>query len=145
MLTGEQLRAGRAMVGWDQSELAEKANVSLKTIKRMEATSGQIKARSTSTWSVKNALEIAGIEFLDGGGDWRSRGDGVRFSKDRTAKVRRAVIEAMTGPLDADLQTLAEEDDDFFERPIGEVVEKIMSKMRENLTDELQRILRRDS
>jgi DNA-binding XRE family transcriptional regulator len=72
MLTGEQLRAGRAMLGWDQSELAEKADVSLKTIKRMEATSGRIDARST--WSVKNALEIAGIEFLDGDGDWRTRG-----------------------------------------------------------------------
>ena len=79
MLTGEQLRAGRAMLGWDQSELAEKANVSLKTIKRMEATSGQINARST--WSVKNALEIAGIEFLGGDGDWRTRGDGVLSAK----------------------------------------------------------------
>ena len=143
MLTGEQLRAGRAMIGWDQSELAEKANVSLKTIKRMEATSGFINARST--WSVKNALEIAGIEFLDGDGNWRTRGDGVRFSKDRTAKVRRAVVEAMTGSLDVDLQMLAEDDDDFFERPMDEIVEKIASRIRGSLTDQLQRILRRDS
>jgi transcriptional regulator with XRE-family HTH domain len=143
MLTGEQLRAGRAMLGWDQLELAEKANVSLKTIKRMEATSGHINARST--WSVKNALEIAGIEFLDGDGDWRTRGDGVRFCKDRTAKVRRAIVEAMTTSLDVDLQMLADDDDDFFERRIDEIVEKIASKVRGNLTDELQRILRRDS
>lgn len=143
MLTGEQLRAGRAMLDWDQSELAGKANVSLKTIKRMEATSGQINARST--WSVKNALEIAGIEFLDGEGDWRTRGDGVRFCKDRTAKVRRAMVESMTRTLDIDLQMLAEDDDDFFERPIDEIVEKTVSKMRENLTEQLQRILRRDS
>jgi hypothetical protein len=109
----------------------------------MEATSGQISARSI--WSVKNALEIGGIEFLDGDGDWRTRGDGVRFCKDRTAKVRRTIVERMTRLLDIDLQELAEDDDDFFERPIDEIVEKTVSKIRENLTDELQRILRRGS
>ena len=131
------------MLRWDQSELAEKANVSLKTIKRMEATSGHIDARST--WSVQKALEIAGIEFLDGDGDWRTRGDGVRFCKDRTGKLRRAIVEAMTRSLDVDLKMLAEDDDDFFERPTDEIVEKIVGKMRERLTDELQRILRRDA
>jgi transcriptional regulator with XRE-family HTH domain len=143
MLTGEQLRAGRAMLGWDQSELAEKANVSLKTIKRMEAISGHIDARST--WSVKNALEIAGVEFLDGDGDWRTRGDGVRFYKDKTAKLRRTIVESMTIGLDVDLKMMAEDDEDFFERPIGEVVEKVVNKMREGLTDKLQSILQRDT
>lgn len=143
MLTGEQLRAGRAMLGWDQLELAEKADVSLKTIKRMEATSGRIEARST--WSVRNALEIAGIEFLEGDGDWRTRGDGVRFFKDRTAKLRLAIVEAMIISLDVDLKMLAEDDEDFFERPIGEIAEKIVNKTREGLTDKLQSILRKDA
>ncbi len=143
MLTGEQLRAGRAMLGWDQSELAEKADVSVKTVKRMEATSGRIDARST--WSVKKALEIAGIEFLDGDDDWRSRGDGVRFCKDPTAKLRLAILEAMTTSLDVDLRMMAEDDEDLFERPINEIVERVVNKMREGLTDTLQHILRKDA
>ena len=47
--------------------------------------------------------------------------------------------------LDVDLQMLAEDDDDFFERPFDEIVEKVVSKMRKNLTDELRHLLRRDS
>ncbi len=143
MLTGEQVRAGRAMLGWDQSELAQKAAVSLKTIKRMEATSGRIDARST--WSVQNALEIAGIEFLSGDDDWRTRGDGVRFYKDPTAKLRLAIVEAMTISLDVDLRMMAEGDEDFFERPINEIVEKLANKMRESLIDKMRHVLRKDA
>jgi DNA-binding XRE family transcriptional regulator len=143
MLTGEQLRAGRAMLGWDQSELAEKASVSLKTVKRMEATSGRIDARST--WSVRNALEIAGIEFLEGDSDWRTRGDGVRFCKDRTAKLRLAILEAMSIGLNVDLTMMADDDDDLFERPINEIVERIVDKTREGLTEKLKSILQREA
>lgn len=142
MLTGEQLRAGRAMLGWEQSELAERADVSLKTIKRMEATCGYLDARST--WAVKNALEIGGIEFLEGDGDRRTRGDGVRFCKDRTAKLRRDLVEDIGRWLDVTLKLAVDKDEDFFERPIEEVADKIVDEMREGMKDKLQNILRRD-
>jgi transcriptional regulator with XRE-family HTH domain len=143
MLTGEQLRAARAMLSWEQAELAEKADVSLKTIKRMEATSGNIDARST--WAVRKALEVGGIEFLDGEGDWRTRGDGVRFYKDPTAKLRRLIVDEMTTRLDVSLKIASEKDDDFFERPIDDVVETIISELRNDTKENLQRILRRDA
>src|SRR5438270_8681953 len=94
--TGEQLRAARAMLGWEQSELAEKANISVKTVKRLEATNGRVDAHSE--WSVVHAFERAGIEFV-GDHDWSERSDGVRFVKDRTAKLRREVVEHVSTSL----------------------------------------------
>lgn len=141
MLTGEQLRAGRAMLGWEQSELAEKADVSLRTVKRMEAINGRIDARSI--WAIKNALEIGGVEFLDGDGDWRGRGEGVRFCKDRTAKLRRELVDDVAGWLDITLKLAVEKDEDFFERPIEDVVEKVMSEMQSGVQRALQRTLRK--
>lgn len=131
------------LLGWEQSELAEKADVSLKTVKRMEATSGPIDARST--WSVKNALEIGGIEFLDGDGNSRVRGDGVRFCKDRTGRLRRAIVEDVTGWLDVSLKLAAGADEDFYERPIEDILEKLMKDIREHLATNLQRTLHRDA
>jgi transcriptional regulator with XRE-family HTH domain len=37
MVTVEQLRAARGLLGWSQSELAARANLSLPTVKRLEA------------------------------------------------------------------------------------------------------------
>ena len=37
MITIEQLRAARGLLGWSQSELAERAGLSLPTVKRLEA------------------------------------------------------------------------------------------------------------
>jgi transcriptional regulator with XRE-family HTH domain len=99
-LTGEQVRAGRALLGWDQAELAERANISVKTVKRLEATSGQVDARSE--WAVKKALELGGIDFV-GEHDWRERTDGVRFAKDKTAKLREELVEDVSRSLLIDL------------------------------------------
>jgi transcriptional regulator with XRE-family HTH domain len=141
-ITGEQIRAGRALLGWEQNELAERANVSLKTIKRMEATSGVVDARSD--WSVKRALELAGIEFV-GEHDWRERSDGVRFCKDPTSKIRRAIVSDMQIHLDVCLKMAVEKDQDLFERPISDVVQFVMKEMSEGITDKLQSILHKEA
>ena len=39
MITVEQLRAARGLLGWSQSELAARAGLSLPTVKRLEAVS----------------------------------------------------------------------------------------------------------
>jgi transcriptional regulator with XRE-family HTH domain len=143
MLTGEQVRAARAMLDWEQSELAERANISVKTVKRMEATSGHIDARSI--YSVKTALERAGIEFLDGDGDWRSRGEGLRFCKDPTVRLRRDLIESLSISIDVSLKMAVDSDEDFFERPIEQIVAKLSEDFRESLAQRLQQTLSREA
>jgi DNA-binding XRE family transcriptional regulator len=141
MITGEQLRGARAMLGWDQAELAEKADVTVKTIKRMEGQSGPINARSN--WSVIRALEFGGIEFLDGNDGWRSGGAGIRFSKDPTGKVRRALVEDICSSLEIDLKLHVERDPDFFERSVTDIVDTVVEDVRENLQERLKFILRK--
>jgi transcriptional regulator with XRE-family HTH domain len=139
-LTGEQVRAGRALLGWDQAELAERANISIKTVKRLEATNGQVDARSE--WAVKQALELAGIELI-GEHDWRARTDGVRFAKDKTARLREAVVEDVSQSLSIDLKIASDEDPDFFERAPDDVAAHIISKLHEAVSDKVRYHLNR--
>ena len=141
-ITGEQLRAARAMLGWEQTELAQRANVSVKTIKRLEAVFGPINARSN--WSIQNALELAGIEFLDAE-DHGSRGDGIRFNKDRTAKLRRQLTEDVSRWLEVTLKAAVEKDEDLFERPAKEIVEIISAEIRDKLTESIEHSLQKNN
>jgi len=67
IVTGEQLRAARAMARIEQSDLAERSNVSVDTIKRLERTVGPISANVATMAAVVGALEAAGVEFTNGG------------------------------------------------------------------------------
>ncbi|MCO5081107.1 MAG: helix-turn-helix transcriptional regulator [Rhizobiaceae bacterium] len=63
MITARQSRAARALLGWTQETLADKARVSLTALKRLESESGLRVYESTSD-QVRRALEAAGIVFL---------------------------------------------------------------------------------
>jgi predicted transcriptional regulator len=64
--TGNQLRAARALVDMDQGALAKVADVSVNTIRNMEASKeGTINANNHTVVAVQKALEKAGIEFLN--------------------------------------------------------------------------------
>ena len=65
MLTGEQIRAARALLRWDQKKLAEASAISLPTIKRLEAIKGKVSAYTGTVDKIQKALEAAGVEFLD--------------------------------------------------------------------------------
>ena len=68
MLTlSRQLRAARALIGWEQVDLAEAASVAIGTIRRMEseAESGPIRGQAATLLKVQRALESAGVEFID--------------------------------------------------------------------------------
>lgn len=72
-----QWQAARALIGWSQSDLAEKVGVVPLTIKRLEAdqsVSHDIRARAQA------ALEAAGVEFTNG------EQPGVRLKKNETQK-----------------------------------------------------------
>ena len=66
MLTGEQIRAARALLRWGQKQLAEAAGVSIETVKRLEKTVGPISAYTGTATSLAAALEAAGVAFTNG-------------------------------------------------------------------------------
>ena len=75
MLTGEQIRAARSLLRMEQKELAAAAEVSLPTIKRLEAIVGPVNAYAGTVDKIRSALEDAGAVFVDANG----LGPGVRL------------------------------------------------------------------
>jgi transcriptional regulator with XRE-family HTH domain len=77
----EQLRAARALLGWSQTQLAERAGLSLPTVKRVETESGP-RVSDAARYALQRALESGGIEFIDENGG----GPGVRLRKRQRLK-----------------------------------------------------------
>jgi predicted transcriptional regulator len=77
-----QLKAARALLAWSQEELAAAADVSIPTIKRLEAQDGPLGGRDETGTKIRSALESAGIEFIDENGG----GPGVRLRKRQSKK-----------------------------------------------------------
>jgi predicted transcriptional regulator len=73
MITARQIRTARALLGWSQQQLADKAIVSLNALVRLEK--GNVDSRVSTVSSVHRALTKAGIEFLSAG----EKGEGVRL------------------------------------------------------------------
>lgn len=84
MLTGEQIRAGRAMLKVEQAELAELADVSVETIKRLERMDGPLSANSMTLASIERALVREGVVFIPENGGLA----GVRLRRDPPANIR---------------------------------------------------------
>ena len=75
MMTGRQMRMARAAIRWTAEKLAEEAHVSWSTIQRMETSDDVPSALAQTLDAVQQALEAAGIEFIDENGG----GPGVRL------------------------------------------------------------------
>lgn len=88
MITSQQLRAARALLGIDQRELAQRAGLSLPTIQRMEASDGQVRGVVDTLVKVIAALEAGGIELIGENMPSTGSGRGVRLKE---AAVRRQV------------------------------------------------------
>src|ERR1051325_2197764 len=67
MISSAQIRAARALLRINQSALAERAGVSLATLRRVETGDGAGGASQHAAASVQQALEAAGVEFIDRG------------------------------------------------------------------------------
>ena len=83
MITARQSRAARALLGWTQETLADKAQVSLTALKRLESDSG-LDVYETTRDQVRRAFESAGIVLLS-----TEKGEGVlrlHEQKDRLAR-----------------------------------------------------------
>lgn len=72
-----QIKAARTLLGWSQDALAEASDVSLPTIKRLEAAEGELGGRSSTVRKLIAAIEAAGVEFINENGG----GPGVRLRK----------------------------------------------------------------
>ena len=78
MITPRQIRAARALLGWSQQKLADKAIVSLNAVTRLER--GEVDARMSTLTALEKALTKAGVEFIPAD----LKGEGVRL-RDATA------------------------------------------------------------
>ena len=72
MLTAQQIREARELLGWHPSTLARKAGINFATLNRAELADGSI--TTGQAMKIQRALEVAGVEFIVGNG-----GPGVRL------------------------------------------------------------------
>jgi transcriptional regulator with XRE-family HTH domain len=76
MITAAQCRAARALIRWNQDQLAEASQVGVAAIRVFEAE--QSSPRRVTLAALQSALEAAGVIFIASNGD----GPGVRLRKD---------------------------------------------------------------
>ena len=74
-MTSEQIKMARAALGWSIDQLADRTDVSSRTIKRIEAQVGLPIATEANLRLIRETLEAAGIEFIGEPGE----GPGVRL------------------------------------------------------------------
>lgn len=79
-ISSEQIRAARALLRWEQKDLAAASKVSLPSIKRLEGQPGTLAAQPRTVDALVGALEDAGIVFVAENGE----GPGVRLKKSRS-------------------------------------------------------------
>jgi transcriptional regulator with XRE-family HTH domain len=79
MITAAQLRAARALLGFDQRQLAGLSGLSVPTIQRMEASETMVRGNVDSLVKLIAAFESVGLEMIDDGAVSNSLGRGVRL------------------------------------------------------------------
>ena len=75
-LTAAQIRAARALLGWNQTELATASGIAVGSVKNIEG--GMTEPNSKTVTALQKALEGAGVILL-APGDMRDGGVGVRL------------------------------------------------------------------
>ena len=69
-ITSAQIRAARALLRWSAVDLAQEASVGVNTIRRAEVAENGTSLTVANELTIRRALELAGVEFIDenGGG-----------------------------------------------------------------------------
>ena len=98
MISGRQIAAARALLGVSQADLAGRANISVPTLKRMEASSGEATGLRNNVTAVKTALEQAGISFIDDSTASAAGGEGVRLSASTSQSIDNNFEETVQYP-----------------------------------------------
>ena len=63
MISSNQIRAARALLGWSGTDLADLSGVGITTLRRYELQRGIPSANTSVLMMIKKTLELAGIEF----------------------------------------------------------------------------------
>lgn len=79
MITANQLRASRGLLGIGQKELADAVGLSVQTIQRMESSDGVIRGNVDSLTKLIVGLEAMGIELIGENLASQGLGRGVRL------------------------------------------------------------------
>jgi ribosome-binding protein aMBF1 (putative translation factor) len=64
MITGMQIRMARQALRWNADDLANKAKIGTKTVRRIEAEDGPPKSSVSTLEKIRKAFEAAGIKFI---------------------------------------------------------------------------------
>ena len=91
MISSEQVRAARALLRLEQEELAERAHISVATVRRLEAVNGAQKVSPNAINEVERALTASGADFIDQG--VRRRCPPVRRDAEVIYRNLRAIAE----------------------------------------------------
>ncbi|MEH6759039.1 MAG: helix-turn-helix transcriptional regulator [Parasphingorhabdus sp.] len=102
MITSQQMRAARALLGIDQRQLAGLAGLSLPTIQRMEASDGQVRGVVDTLVKVIRALEVQGIELIGDNAPSTGRGRGVRLRENVEGKSAGNIASALFDQTEVD-------------------------------------------
>jgi transcriptional regulator with XRE-family HTH domain len=94
VITSFQMRAARALLGIDQKTLAELAGVSLPTIQRMEASTGNVRGVVDTLIKVVDALNRAGVDLIGEHARSDNGGRGVRLREPGPSRRLGRQIEA---------------------------------------------------
>jgi transcriptional regulator with XRE-family HTH domain len=81
MITASQCRAARGLLDWTQQELADAARVGVATVRLFEGE--ETETRQATLVVLRQAFEVAGVEFIDENGG----GPGVRLRKRHRKKA----------------------------------------------------------
>ena len=79
LVSGPQLRAGRAAAGLTREELAREANVGTATVTRLEGEGGRLRSTLATLDGLTKALARHGVAFTE---------DGLRLLRDIPARRR---------------------------------------------------------
>ena len=78
MIFSREIRAGRALLGWSQLELAKAASVGVATVRRLEGAGTELRGSAEAVWKIQKALEAAGVEFMPAD---ETKGPGARLRR----------------------------------------------------------------
>jgi transcriptional regulator with XRE-family HTH domain len=99
MITADQIRAARALLRIGQEELARRAEISIATLRRLEAGDGGTGAASPTLSRVRRALEDAGADFIE---------DGVRRRRASTQADKEELVRQILAIADRAAARVAE-------------------------------------
>lgn len=92
-ITPEQIRAARALLRLEQTDLAGRAHISVATVRRLERSAANGRAAPATLVAVRRVLEQAGAEFIPNGVCLRrhARADALALYEDlRAISLRSA-------------------------------------------------------